>query len=150
MHVKVDENTRTIYIMEEYAKRGMLNSDIARMIKQMGYAKEVITADAAEPKSIAEIKREGIPRIKSARKGKDSIVQGIQFIQQYHLVVDDRCVKTIEELENYTYKKDRQTGEYTNEPVDAYNHEIDAIRYALDAINGGGSPKATLMPNIYI
>ena len=150
MHVKVDESTHTIYVMEEYAKHGMLNSDISRMIKQMGYSKEVITADAAEPKSIAEIKRDGIYRIRSARKGKDSIIQGISFMQQYHLVVDDRCVKTIEELENYTYKKDRQTGEYTNEPVDAYNHEIDAIRYALDEINGMASPKGTVIKNIYI
>lgn len=150
MHVKVDQDNHTIYIMEEYAKHGMLNSDIARMIKQMGYSKEIITADAAEPKSIAEIKRDGIPRIRPAKKGKDSIIQGISFMQQYHLVVDDRCVKTIEELENYTYKKDRQTGEYTNEPVDAYNHEIDAIRYALNEINGMASPKGKILKNIYI
>lgn len=150
MHVKVDEECHIIYVMEEYAKHGMLNSDISRMIKQMGYSKEVITADAAEPKSIAEIKRDGIYRIRPAKKGKDSIIQGISFMQQYHLVIDDRCVKTIEELENYTYKKDRQTGEYTNEPVDAYNHEIDAIRYALNEINGMASPKATVLPNIYI
>lgn len=150
MHVKVDENTQTIYVMEEYAKHGMLNDDIARIIKQMGYSKEVITADAAEPKSIAEIKRDGISRIRPAKKGKDSIIQGLSFMQQYHLVVDDRCVKTIEELENYTYKKDKQTGEYTNEPVDSYNHEIDAIRYALSEINGMASPKATVMKNIYI
>lgn len=150
MHVKVDEDRHIIYVMEEYAKHGMLNSDISRMIKQMGYSKEVITADAAEPKSIAEIKRDGIYRIRPAKKGKDSIIQGISFMQQYHLVVDDRCVKTIEELENYTYKKDRQTGEYTNEPVDAYNHEIDAIRYALNEINGMASPKGTVIKNIYI
>lgn len=150
MHVKVDQDNHIIYIMEEYAKHGMLNSDIARVIKQLGYSKEIITADAAEPKSIAEIKRDGIYRIRPAKKGKDSIVQGIAFMQQYHLVVDDRCVKTIEELENYTYKKDRQSGEYTNEPVDAYNHEIDATRYALTEINGMGTPKATILKNIYI
>lgn len=150
MHVKVDQDNHIIYIMEEYAKHGMLNSDIARIIKRLGYSKEIITADAAEPKSIAEIKRDGIYRIRPAKKGKDSIVQGIAFMQQYHLVVDDRCVKTIEELENYTYKKDRQSGEYTNEPVDAYNHEIDAIRYALTEINGMGTPKATILKNIYI
>ncbi|KRM83940.1 phage terminase, large subunit, PBSX family [Limosilactobacillus coleohominis DSM 14060] len=150
MHVKVDQTNHIIYIVEEYAKHGMLNSDISRVIKQMGYAKEVITADAAEPKSIAEIKRDGIYRIRPAKKGKDSIVQGIAFMQQYHIVIDDRCVKTIEEFENYTYKKDKQTNEYTNEPVDAYNHEIDAIRYALNEINGLASPKGKVMKNIYI
>ena len=150
MHVKVDERNHILYIVEEYAKHGMLNSDISRVIKQMGYAKEVITADAAEPKSIAEIKRDGIYRIRPAKKGKDSIVQGISFMQQYHIVVDDRCVKTIEELENYTYQKDKKTGEYTNEPVDAYNHEIDAVRYALNEINGLASPKGKVLKNIYI
>ncbi|MDY3702793.1 MAG: PBSX family phage terminase large subunit [Limosilactobacillus coleohominis] len=150
MHVKVDERNHILYIMEEYAKHGMLNSDISRMIKQMGYSKEIITADAAEPKSIAEIKRDGIYRIRPAKKGKDSIVQGIAFMQQYHIVIDDRCVKTIEEFENYTYKKDKLTNEYTNEPVDAYNHEIDAIRYALNEINGLASPKGKVMKNIYI
>lgn len=149
MHVKVDEDRHIIYVMEEYAKHGMLNSDISRMIKQMGYSKEVITADAAEPKSIAEIKRDGIRRIRPAKKGKDSITQGISFMQQYHLVVDDRCVKTIEELENYTYKKDKTTGEYTNEPVDAYNHEIDAIRYALSEINGMATPTGIVMQRIF-
>lgn len=149
MHVKVDQDKRVIYVMEEYAKRGMLNDEIARVIKSMGYAKEIVTADAAEPKSIAEIKRAGIQRIRPARKGRDSITQGISFMQQYRLVVDDRCVKTIEELENYTYKKDRQTGEYTNEPVDSYNHEIDAIRYALDEINGQAAPKAVALKNVY-
>lgn len=149
MHVKVDQDNHILYVMEEYAKRGMLNDEIARVIKSMGYAKEIVTADAAEPKSIDEIKRDGIYRIRPAKKGKDSIIQGIAFMQQYQLMVDDRCVKTIEELENYTYKKDRQSGEYTNEPVDAYNHEIDAIRYALSEINGMASPKATMMKNVY-
>lgn len=149
MHVKVDENSKTIYVVEEYAQHGMLNDDIASAIKGMGYAKEVITADAAEPKSIAEIKHDGIMRIRPAKKGKDSITQGISFMQQYHLVVDDRCVKTIEELENYTYKKDKATGEYTNEPVDAYNHEIDAIRYALSEINGMATPTGIVMQRIF-
>ena len=69
-----------------------------------------------------------------ARKGKDSIIQGIQFIQQFDLIVDERCFKTIEELENYTWKKDKKTNEYMNEPVDAYNHCIDSIRYACESI----------------
>ncbi len=149
MHIKVDEGSKTIYVVDEYAKRGMLNDEIAKVITDMGFAKEVITADAAEPKSIAEIKRAGVHRIRPAKKGKDSITQGISFMQQYKLVVDDRCVKTIEELENYTYKRDRVTGEYTNDPVDAYNHEIDAIRYALSEINGMATPKGRVMQRIF-
>ena len=65
-------------------------------------------------------------------------------------IVDDRCVKTIEELEKYTYKKDRKTCEYINEPGDAYNHCIDSLRYGSSEYNGMASPKATVMKNIYI
>lgn len=54
------------------------------------------------------------------------------LLLQYELIVDDRCVKLIEELENYTWAKDKKTGEYTNEPIDSYNHVIDALRYAVE------------------
>lgn len=141
IHVKVDQRNKRLYVLEEYTKKGMLNNEIARVIKQMGYSKEVITADAAEQKSIAELKRDGIDRIRPAKKGPDSVIQGISFLQQYELVVDDRCVKLIEELENYTYQKDKATNEYINKPVDSYNHCIDAIRYAVEEINGQATPK---------
>lgn len=150
IHVKIDMKNRHLYVLDEYVKTGMLNNEIAEVIKEMGYSKEVITADAAEKKSIAEIKRDGVFRIRPAKKGPDSIVQGINFLRQFHWIVDDRCVKTIEELENYTYKKDKNTGEYTNEPVDSYNHCIDAIRYAVEEVNGAGSPKGKILKNIYI
>ncbi|TGY56918.1 PBSX family phage terminase large subunit [Ligilactobacillus murinus] len=141
IHVKVDQKNKRLYVLEEYTKKGLLNNEIARVIKQMGYSKEVITADAAEQKSIAELKRDGIERVRPAKKGPDSVIQGISFLQQYELVVDDRCVKLIEELENYTYQKDRATNEYINKPVDSYNHCIDAIRYAVEEINGQATPK---------
>lgn len=148
IHVKVDEKAKIIYCIEEYTKKGLLNDEIAKVIKQLGYSKEVIIADAAEQKSIAELKRNGILRIRPAKKGPDSVIQGISFMQQYHIVVDDRCVKLIEELDNYTYQKDRHTNEYINKPVDSYNHVIDAIRYALEPINGQGTPKAKIMKNV--
>ena len=99
----------------------------------------------SEKKSIAEMKRDGIYRIRPALKGPDSIIQGIQFLQQFKWVVDDRCVKTIEESQNYTYVKDKKTDEYTNRPIDAYNHCIDAIRYAVEEENGHGSTKARII-----
>lgn len=149
IHVKVDQQNKTIYFLEEYVRKHLLNDQIAQAIRQMGYAKEVITADAAEKKSIAEIRRDGVPRIREAKKGPDSIVQGIAFLQQYKFIVDDRCVKLIEELENYTFIKDKKTGEYTNKPIDSYNHVIDAVRYAVEEINGKATPKARLIKNMY-
>ncbi|EFZ35148.1 PBSX family phage terminase large subunit [Ligilactobacillus ruminis] len=147
IHVKADVKSKVLYVLEEYVKKGMLNDEIAQAIKSLGYAKEKITADAAEKKSIAEIKRNGIYRIRPAEKGPNSVVQGVNFLKEFKIVVDDRCVKTIEELENYTYKKDKATNEYTNEPVDSYNHCIDAIRYAVEEINGKGTVKGVISRN---
>lgn len=132
IHLRVDEKNKKIYFLEEFTRKGLLNDRIAEQLTQLGYSKETITADSSEKKSIAEIKNKGIRRIRPARKGPDSIRQGIQWLLQYELIVDDRCVKLIEELENYTWKKDKNTGEYFNEPVDSYNHLIDATRYAVE------------------
>lgn len=142
IHIKVDEQNKRLYFVEEYVKRGLTNDKIASVITRLGYAKEVIVADSAEQKSVAELRNHGITRMIAAKKPKGSILQGIQFMQQYDLVVDERCVKLKEELENYTWQKDKQTSEYINKPSDSYNHVIDASRYALQQYTGykhGGS-----------
>lgn len=147
MHIKLDMENKRLYVMDEFVKKGLLNNQLAQQIKSMGYSKEVITADSAEKKSIAEMQRDGIERIRPALKGPDSIIQGVQFLQQFDWIVDDRCVKTIEELQNYTYIKDKKTDEYTNKPIDAYNHCIDAIRYAVEEVNGHGATKINFISN---
>lgn len=138
-----DEKNRKIYIAGEYVKKGMLNDEIAEVIIDLGLSKDKIYADCAEQKSIAEIKNKGV-NIEPTGKGKDSVIHGIQWIQQCELIVDERCFKVIEELENYTWKKDKKTNEYINEPVDTYNHTIDAIRYALN-----NYIKETKTPKVY-
>ena len=147
-HTKIDMKNKVIYVIDEFVKKGLLNNELAQVIKDMGYSKEVITADSAEKKSIAEMRRDGIYRIRPALKGPDSIIQGIQFLQQFKWVVDDRCVKTIEELQNYTYVKDKKTNEYTNRPIDAYNHCIDSIRYGSEELNGNSSPTIKFTRNV--
>lgn len=131
MHVKIDEQNKVLYIVEEYVRKNLTNDKIANAIIDLGYGKEEIKADSAERKSNQELRNLGIRRLADAQKGPGSVMQGIQYIMQYDIVVDERCVKTIEELENYTWKKDKKTNEYINEPVDSYNHCIDAIRYAI-------------------
>lgn len=131
MHVKIDEENKRLYIVEEYVKKGLTNDKIAEAIKTLGYSKEIIRADSAEKKSNQELRNLDIPRVIDVIKGPGSVMQGIQYILQYEIIVDERCVKTIEELENYTWKKDKATNEYINEPVDSYNHCLDAIRYAV-------------------
>ncbi len=134
IHVKIDNDNKKLYVISEYVKKGMLNNEIAQVINDLGYSKEKITADSAEQKSIMEIKTNGIDRIVPAMKGKDSVMAGIQFVSQFDIVIDERCYKTIEEFDNYTWKKDKNTGEYYNEPVDTYNHCIDALRYAVEVL----------------
>lgn len=124
----------TIYIYKEDVSKGLTNPKIAEKLKYLGLEKSVIIADSSEPKSIEELKREGIRRIKPARKGPDSIRQGIQKVQQYHIVVHPSCENVILELENYCYQKDRASGEYINTPIDSYNHCLDALRYSLQCI----------------
>lgn len=130
----VDRENKKIYVFDEHYEKSMLNSEIAQMIIKKGYAKEVITGDSSEPKSIEEVKRSGVRRLKPARKGKDSVIHGIQFIQQFEIIVHPKCVNTKLELENYTWKEDKSTGEYLNVPIDQYNHILDALRYSLEDV----------------
>lgn len=130
----IREETKEIYVVDEFYQKAKLNNEIAEMIKYKGYAKEVIIADSAEAKSIEEIRREGIPRIKAATKGQGSVLQGIQKLQQYRIIVSPKCSNLKIELENYSWKKDKASGEYTNEPCDDYNHCIDALRYSLQCV----------------
>ena len=131
----LDESSKTIYIEQEVYQTGLLNNQIADFIKYMGFAKSVIVADSAEQKSIEEIKQQGIPRIKAAVKGQGSIMQGIQKLQQYKIIVNPQCVNMITELQNYSFKRDRTTNEYINEPIDAFNHLCDALRYSLQCLD---------------
>lgn len=129
------ENERRIYIFKEWGGTGYLNDAIADQIKEMGFAKSIICADSAEQKSIDEIKRLGISRIKPCVKGKGSVLQGIQKLQQYELIVHPSCENVIEELENYAWKKDKQTNEYINEPAEGFDHYMDSLRYSLQCLD---------------
>jgi phage terminase large subunit len=131
----VDSKKKELYIFDEHYQKGMVNSDIANMIKYRGYSKERIIADCAEPKSIEEIRRAGISRIKAAKKGKDSINHGIQKIQQYKVFVHPKCENVIVELSNYVW--DTKDGSSINKPIDDYNHCLDALRYAMEDVGKG-------------
>ena len=100
----------------------------------MGFRKALIICDSAEPKSIEELRQHGLTRAKESVKGKDSILFGIQRLQQYKLYIHPSCVHTIEELENYSWVKDKASGEYLNKPIDDYNHCLDALRYSLQCV----------------
>jgi phage terminase large subunit len=128
----VDVANRKLYIFDELYEHGLLNNELSQRITEKGYSKERIVADSAERKSIDELRGYGLRRIQAAAKGAGSIMTGIQYVQQFDIIVHPSCVHTIDELENYAYKKDKATGKYTNQPMDTYNHLIDALRYSLE------------------
>lgn len=115
------------FLMDElvYATN-LSNSDIARTLKE--YECPVI-ADSAEPKSIDEIHRYGV-NIHPCMKGADSVRAGIQFMRSRPLFISSRSVNGLKELRNYKYQEDKN-GHLSNHPVDAFNHFIDASRYAI-------------------
>ena len=130
----VDEERMVIYIFDEFYKVGQTNKMLADVIRYKGYSKEVIRCDAAEPKSIDELKYFGILKAMAAAKGKDSIRQGISRLKDYKIIVHPSCENTIIELNNYVWKKDKDTEKLLNEPIDEYNHLMDALRYATEGI----------------
>ena len=126
----LDDKNKSLYVWDEIYKKGLSNRKIYEEIKRQGYAKESITADSAEPKSIDELYDYGL-RIKGAKKGRDSILNGIQWIQDLKIIIHPRCTNFITEISNYTWDKDR-FGKTLNIPVDDFNHLMDAMRYALE------------------
>lgn len=127
----VDLDNRLLYVWDEFYEKGMSNRDIYTTVVRCGYSKERIVADSAEPKSIDELKGMGL-RISGARKGKDSILNGIQWIQDFEIIIHPRCVNFITEISNYTWDTDK-FGNKLNRPIDAFNHLMDAMRYALES-----------------
>lgn len=126
----VDQENKKLYVWDEMYEKGLSNKRIFENITSMGYVKERITADSAEPKSIDELKGYGM-HVKGAVKGKDSILNGIQFIQDFEIIVHPRCVNFITEISNYTWDEDK-FGNKLNRPIDDFNHLMDAMRYALE------------------
>lgn len=126
----LDEINKKIWIFDGFEEKGLLNDEIAKKIIEMGYRKEVITCDSAEPKSIEELKRNGLDRVRGAVKGKDSIINGINLLQQYEIIILPSLTWIIEEFKNYTWKKGKD-GEYINVPIDKYNHSLDSLRYGI-------------------
>lgn len=126
----LDDKNKILYVWDEIYKKGLSNRKIYEEIKRQGYAKESITGDSAEPKSIDELYDYGL-RIKGATKGRDSIMNGIQWIQDLKIIIHPRCTNFITEISNYTWDKDR-FGKTLNAPVDDFNHLMDAMRYGLE------------------
>ena len=121
---------KKLYVWDELYQKGLSNKAIHSEVSRMGYSKERITGDSAEPKSIDELKGLGL-RISGAKKGKDSVNNGIQWIQDLEIIIHPRCVNFLLEISTYQWKKDK-FDKKLNEPEDDNNHLMDAMRYALE------------------
>lgn len=116
-----------LFIEQLVYKKGMTNADIAERMTEIGIPKTAtIVCDSAEPKSIEELRRKGF-NVKAAKKGRDSIIHGISLLSQYKINVTRESVDVREEMQRYRWKE--KDGQPLNQPIDKYNHAIDAIRY---------------------
>lgn len=109
---------------------GLTNNDICNVLRDAGVERsDMVIADCAEPKSIDFIHSQGF-NIHPCRKGADSVRAGLDFLRSHPILITERSINGIKELRNYKYKEDKN-GRILNSPVDAFNHFIDASRYAV-------------------
>ena len=127
--VHYDRAQKKIYILDELHEKGLTNSQLANILKPW-VGGHYITCDSSEPKSIKELQNLGIRAI-GAKKGPDSMIHGIQWLQGHEIIVDVRCQHTKNELQLYQWRKDKN-GQSMRVPEDRNNHLIDALRYCLE------------------
>lgn len=126
----IDTEHKKLYVWDEIYKKGLSNKKLYEEIESSHYQKKSFTADCAEPKSIDELRGYGL-RVEKSQKGKDSITHGIQYIQDFEIIIHPRCVNFITEIGNYTWDEDR-LGNKINRPIDDFNHLMDSMRYAVE------------------
>ena len=127
VEVAVDESKKIVYIREHLYRTGLSTSEIGEVNKQIADRK-LIVGDSAEPRLIKELGK--WCNIRPAKKPKGSVTGTINKLQDYKLVVEG--VNVVKELNNYTWVAGKDSV-----PIDMYNHALDAVRYAFDALNKG-------------
>ena len=138
--VRVAIENENLYICDEIYQTKLLNKDSAPLVSNI-IGSEYVYCDCAEPKSIAEYQNLGVNAL-PCQKGAGSIESGIKHIQSYkNVYIHPSCYNTLSEFRNYEWKQDKN-GDLMPVPVDAFNHAIDAIRYALNDVIGYNTIKA--------
>lgn len=128
-----DRANRTIYVVSEFYKSGAQLQEVAEQARALKLHKTKLYVDNAEPRSIDYFKSEGLNAV-ACKKGKDSVKNGLMFLQDNLIVVHPSCENFINELENFSYKKSKLTGDWTEETTHEWSHAIDALRYAYSDI----------------
>lgn len=134
IEVLIEMETQTLYCDEICYRTAMLSSDIIRELKAVPPCK--VVSESADPRLVQEIYRAGI-NIHPVDKYKGSVEAGITKMQEFKIVITKRSTNLHKEFRNYTYQQDKE-GKWLNQPIDAWNHGIDAIRYVvLSEVLGG-------------
>ena len=133
----INEKDKTIYVYDEEYKTGMTQDDIEEMLLRKGYKDKIIICDNARPEIIEQLKKHGF-KTKPCKKGKDSVLTGIQRLQSYKIVVHPCCNNLIAELYTYSWDTDKKTGKYIDKPVKEFDDACDALRYSLQGLNNYG------------
>lgn len=123
-----------LYIRNEAGRVKLELDDTAQFIKSRiaGFENYATRADSARPESISYLKRHGMPRMESVKKWQGSVEDGVEFIKSFHrVIIHPDCQDVAREFRLYSYKVDRLSGDIMPKIVDANNHYIDALRYAL-------------------
>jgi len=131
---------KRIYIDQEVYKIGCEIDHIPALFDTLGDKMArawPIVADSARPETISYLQRHNYPRIEAAKKGKNSVKEGIIFLQGYDIIIHPRCIHTIDEFTMYSYKTDPLTGLVTPILEDKKNHVIDSVRYAVEKLRAG-------------
>jgi phage terminase large subunit len=134
-----DKENNTIYIIDEYYKRGAtLDDAVDAIINKMHIKKHKIYVDSADPRAINYFSSKGL-RTEGARKGRNSVATGISFLQNHKIICHTNCKNVAAELENYTYLRDKATGQLCEDKTNHdFSHSLDALRYAYSDLYSGG------------
>lgn len=119
-----------IIVNEHIYQKGLITAEIISILKENVDSRDIIVVDSSEPRLIDEIKKGGFPLARGVKKGKDSVNWGIDLVKQHRIIVPKSNTNLIEELYSYEWVDDGNGG-VTNTPVDANNHLLDAMRYAV-------------------
>lgn len=141
---------RTLYVDQEAYKVGCEIDRTPQLFDTIPGARLwPITADSARPETISYMRRNGYHKMQAALKGANSVMDGIEFLKSYDIVVHPRCTHTIDELTLYSFKTDPLTGEVTPILEDKKNHVIDALRYAVEGVRRPALSAKTIETGFY-
>ena len=135
-----DRDNKTIYVYDEFYKSGCQLDEVFSAFQKMELTKSRVYMDASEPRSIQFFRNKGLNVLPSI-KGADSVKAGISFLQNHYIIIHPKCKHLIEEMENFSYVKDKKTNEYTENTTHEYSHAIDGLRYAYSDIYTGSRLK---------